>query len=381
MEQQFDFETIRPYKDSEIHDVLERLKNEESFVQLITYIFPQLPTKEIFETLSNIKSIKEFQTSIIYPFVMEMIKKSTQGVTISGIEKLDKNKGYLFISNHRDIVLDSAILNVLLVTNGFNTTEIAIGDNLLIFPWITDLVRLNRSFLVKRNLGMRQQLESSKELSAYMRQSVSKQNNSIWIAQKEGRSKDGNDKTAPALLKMIAMSSPDSSIVSAFSSLNIVPLSISYEYDPCDYLKAQEFLFKRDDPNYSKSAADDLKHMGTGLRGRKGRVHFALGDVITAEQLKKIESENPRATQIEAIAALMDEQIHNNYKLWPGNFVAADELNDKPVFESKYSVEEKEIYDEYIREHMSRLKENVDKDFIYNSLMEMYANPVRNFFK
>ena len=381
MEQQFDFETIRPYKDSEIHDVLERLKNEESFVQLITYIFPQLPTKEIFETLSNIKSIKEFQTSIIYPFVMEMIKKSTQGITISGIEKLDKNKGYLFISNHRDIVLDSAILNVLLVTNGFNTTEIAIGDNLLIFPWITDLVRLNRSFLVKRNLGMRQQLESSKELSAYMRQSVSKQNNSIWIAQKEGRSKDGNDKTAPALLKMIAMSSPDSSIVSAFSSLNIVPLSISYEYDPCDYLKAQEFLFKRDDPNYSKSAADDLKHMGTGLRGRKGRVHFALGDVITAEQLKKIESENPRATQIEAIAALMDEQIHNNYKLWPGNFVAADELNDKPVFESKYSVEEKEIYDEYIREHMSRLKENVDKDFIYNSLMEMYANPVRNFFK
>lgn len=381
MEQQLDFESIRPYNDSEIHEVLERLKNEESFVQLITYLFPQLPTKEIFETLSNMKSIKEFQTTIIYPFVMEMIKKSTQGVTISGLEKLDKNKGYLFISNHRDIVLDSAILNVMLVGNGFNTTEVAIGDNLLIFPWITDLVRLNRSFLVKRNLPMRQQLESSKELSAYMRQSLTKQNNSIWIAQKEGRSKDGNDKTAPALLKMIAMSSPDSSIVSAFSSLNIVPLSISYEYDPCDYLKAQEFLFKRDDPNYTKSAADDLKHMGTGLRGRKGRVHFALGDVITTEQLKKIESENPKGSQIEAIAALMDEQIHNNYKLWPGNFVAADELNDKPAFESKYTAEEKETYDEYIREHMSRLKEKTDKDFIYNSLMEMYANPVRNFFK
>ena len=381
METQYDFDTIRPYNDSEIHEVLERLKNEESFVQLITYLFPQLPTKEIFVTLSKIKTIKEFQTTIIYPFVMEMINKSTQGITISGIEKLDKNKGYLFISNHRDIVLDSAILNIMLVANGFNTTEIAIGDNLLIFPWITDLVRLNRSFLVERNLPLRQQLDSAKRLSAYIRQSISQVGNSIWLAQKEGRSKDGNDKTAPALLKMLGMSSHGSSLAESYAPLNIVPLSISYEYDPCDYLKAVEFQMKRDNPNFVKSQGDDLRHMGTGLRGRKGRVHFDLGDVISAEQLNAIEANTPKASQVDAVASLIDEHIHGNYKLWPGNFVAADELNEKPIYASKYTIEEKATYDEYIREHISRIKIDADKDFIFNILMEMYANPVRNFFK
>lgn len=379
MEQNFD--SIRPYNDSEIHEVFERLKNEETFVNLITYIFPQMPTKEILDTLLNIKTIKEFQTSIIYTFVMQIINSSTKGVEIRGLEKLDKNKGYLFLSNHRDIVLDSAILNVMLVQNGFSTTEVAIGDNLLIFPWITDLVRLNRSFIVERNLPMRQQLESSHRLSAYIRHSLSNLNNSIWMAQREGRSKDGNDKTATALLKMIGMSSKNGSLSDTFAPLNIVPVSISYEYDPCDYLKAVEFQMKRDNPNYVKSQQDDLRHMGTGLRGRKGRVSFVVGDVITAEKLNEIEATTPKAGHLEAIAAIIDEQIHSNYKLWPGNFVAADELATKPKYSEHYTAEEKAVYDEYIREHMERIKIEADKDFIYHSLMEMYANPVKNFFK
>lgn len=379
MEQNFD--SIRPYNDSEIHEVFERLKNEETFVNLITYIFPQMPTKEILDTLLNIKTIKEFQTSIIYTFVMQIINSSTKGVEIKGVEKLDKNKGYLFLSNHRDIVLDSAILNVMLVQNGFNTTEIAIGDNLLIFPWITDLVRLNRSFIVERNLPMRQQLESSHRLSAYIRHSLSNLNNSIWMAQREGRSKDGNDKTATALLKMIGMSCKSGSLSDTFAPLNIVPVSISYEYDPCDYLKAVEFQMKRDNPNYVKSQQDDLRHMGTGLRGRKGRVSFVVGDVITADKLNEIEATTPKANHLEAIAGIIDEQIHSNYKLWPGNFVAADELSNKPKYSAHYTAEEKAVYDEYIREHMDRIKIEADKDFIYHSLMEMYANPVKNFFK
>lgn len=379
MEQNFD--SIRPYNDSEIHEVFERLKNEETFVNLITYIFPQMPTKEILDTLLNIKTIKEFQTSIIYTFVMQIINSSTKGVEIRGLEKLDKNKGYLFLSNHRDIVLDSAILNVMLVQNGFNTTEIAIGDNLLIFPWITDLVRLNRSFIVERNLPMRQQLESSHRLSAYIRHSLTNLNNSIWMAQREGRSKDGNDKTATALLKMVGMSSKNGSLSDTFAPLNIVPVSISYEYDPCDYLKAVEFQMKRDNPNYAKSQQDDLRHMGTGLRGRKGRVSFVVGDVITADKLNEIEATTPKANHLEAIAAIIDEQIHSNYKLWPGNFVAADELATKPKYSEHYTAEEKAVYDEYIREHMERIKIEADKDFIYHTLMEMYANPVKNFFK
>ncbi|WP_430810411.1 MULTISPECIES: 1-acyl-sn-glycerol-3-phosphate acyltransferase [unclassified Carboxylicivirga] len=375
MVKELDFDSIRPYKDEEIHEVFERLINEADFLGLINFLYPNFSTENFLNKLLSIKSIQEFQTEIIYPYVKEVLRTTTKGITHSGLDKLDPNGHYLFISNHRDIVLDSAILNILMVENDFNTTEIAIGDNLLIYPWITDLVKLNKSFIVQRNLPVRQMMESTKRLSAYIRQTLTQRGQSIWIAQREGRSKDGDDRTQVSLLKMLNISG-DGDFIQNFSEINIVPLSISYEYDPCDYLKALEFQMKRDNPDYKKSEADDLKHMGAGLRGRKGRVHFGFGTPINSE-LQTLKDCN-KNDQLQGLAELIDKQIHKNYKFHPGNFIAADLISNDQRHKNKYSDEDKSTFLAYLDEHLSRI--DGDKGFLHNSLLEMYANPVKNFY-
>lgn len=375
MGQEINFDSIRPYNDDEIHEVFERLVSEVSFLELIKFLYPNFSTEQFLKKLLSIQSIREFQTEVIYPYVKEVLRTTTNGITHSGLDTLDPNGHYLFISNHRDIVLDSAILNILMVENGFNTTEIAIGDNLLIYPWITDLVKLNKSFIVQRNLPVRQMMESTKRLSSYIRQTLTSRNQSIWIAQREGRSKDGDDRTQVSLLKMINMSG-NGDFAKNFGEINIVPLSISYEYDPCDYLKALEFQLKRDNPEYKKTQADDLKHMGAGLRGRKGRVHFGFGTPIKSE-LKDLKS-LAKNDQLQGLAEVIDKQIHNNYKFYPGNFIADDLFTNHQRHVSKYSDEDKSTFLAYLDEHLSRI--NGDKEFLHNSLLEMYANPVKNFY-
>ena len=371
-----DFNEIRPYRDNEIHAVFEQLMQEESFIDLLKYLFPQIPSQDFTQKLLSLNSVKEFQIGVIYPYIKEIIKATTQGISSEGLDKLDPNKSYIFISNHRDIVLDSAFLNILLHDNGHDTCEIAIGDNLLIYPWITQLVKLNKSFLVRRNLPARQMLQSSILMSKYIRYNITERNQSVWIAQREGRSKDGDDRTQTSLLKMINMSGKKD-FATNFNEVQIVPLAISYEYDPCDYLKAHEFLLKKENPEYKKSQADDLKHMASGIKGRKGRVHFKAGTPIDTE-LNGINSLD-KNEQLNKLAEIIDDQIHNNYKLWPGNFIAADIINKNKQFAAKYTEEDVQIFNNYINEHISRL--DADKDFIYNSLMDMYANPVKNFFK
>ncbi len=377
MANRVDFESIRPFNDSEIHEVFERLKQEKPFLKLIDYMFPNLQTKDVLHKLLSIRSINQFQSEIILPFVLEMVNSTTKGVTQSGLNELDSSKHYLFISNHRDIVLDPALLNMLLVENGFETSEIAIGDNLLIFPWITDLVKLNKTFIVKRNLPGRQMLESSNILSRYIRHTIYERQQNIWIAQREGRSKDGDDKTQISLLKMLNMSGEEATDIN-FKQLNIVPVSISYEYDPCDYLKAHEFFLKRENPDFSKTQEDDLNHMRAGIRGHKGRIHFAFGNPIN-ESLHKIKDEPNKNEQFVLLAGLIDEQIHNNYKLWPGNFIAIDILENSTHFSNKYTAEERNTFTDYIEDHLSRI--GGDKQFLRNTLLEMYANPVKNFYK
>jgi hypothetical protein len=375
MGNELNFDSIRPYKDEEIHEVFERLINEINFLELIKFLYPNFSTEQFLNKLLSIQSIREFQTEVIYPYVKEVLRTTTKGITHSGLDKLDPNKHYLFISNHRDIVLDSAILNILMVENGFNTTEIAIGDNLLIYPWITDLVKLNKSFIVQRNLPVRQMMESTQRLSAYIRQSLTERNQSIWIAQREGRSKDGDDRTQVSLLKMLNMSG-NGNFVKNFEEINIVPLSISYEYDPCDYLKALEFQMKRDNPEYKKTQADDLKHMGAGLRGRKGRVHFGFGTPIKTE-LNDL-TDLTKNDQLQALAEAVDNQIHNNYKFFPGNFIADDLFTNHTRHINKYTDEDKSTFLAYLDEHISRI--DGDKEFLHSSLLEMYANPVKNFY-
>jgi hypothetical protein len=373
-----DFSSIRPYEDHEIHDVFERLKNERSFLDLIGFLFPNAATDVVMQRLLHVNTIDQFQEEIIYPFLSDLIKNTADDVSFSGLEKLDPNVSYLFVSNHRDIVLDSAILNFLLLKNGYGATEIAIGDNLLIYPWITDLVKLNRTFVVKRNIPVRQMMEASTQLSNYIRYTITQKNRSIWIAQREGRSKDGDDRTQVSLLKMFNISG-NGDFVSSVKELRIVPLSISYELDPCDYLKAHEFQLKRDNPQYSKTQADDLKHMGTGLRGRKGRVHYSFGTPIDSE-LTAIAAMGNRNDQLQALAECIDEQIHSNYKLWPGNFVACDTICGGNEFGDKFTDDEKQRFFDYVNEHTSRVKDG-DHAFIRNALFEMYANPVKNFYR
>lgn len=373
-----DFSSIRPYEDHEVHEVFDRLKNEKAFLDLIGFLFPNAPTEVVMGKLLGVNTIAQFQEEVIFPFLRDLIANTTDEVSFTGLEKLDPNTAYLFISNHRDIVLDSAILNFILLKNGYSATEIAIGDNLLIYPWITDLVKLNRTFIVKRNIPVRQMLDASTLLSKYIRHTITKKNRGIWIAQREGRSKDGDDRTQVSLLKMLNISG-DGDFAENVRQLKIVPLAISYELDPCDYLKAYQFQLKRDDPNYAKTQADDLKHMGTGLRGRKGRVHFAFGTPIDKE-LDGFASLGNRNDQLQALAESIDEQIHSNYKLWPGNFVACDSVYANGELADNYSDEEKKRFVDYITEHTSRVA-NGDHEFIFNSLLEMYANPVKNFYK
>lgn len=274
MEQTHDFEQIRPFTDDEVAPVIEQLCNEPYFVGILGYIFPGMAANDVLSRLKTIKTIDEFQEKFIIPFLSNLMKNTTEGVTADGVDKLSKKGGYLFVSNHRDIILDSALINIKLHEKGFETTEIGIGDNLLIYDWITDLVKLNKSFVVKRNLPVRQMMAASETLSAFIRHSIVKDKQNIWIAQREGRSKDGNDLTQSSVLKMFNLSGR-SDMVENFKELNIVPVSISYELDPCDYLKAYQSQLKRDDENYQKSQREDLVHMNTGLNGRKGRVHLS----------------------------------------------------------------------------------------------------------
>jgi 1-acyl-sn-glycerol-3-phosphate acyltransferase len=378
MTKKFDFDSIRPYNDSEIHEVFERLKQEKTFLKFVHFLFPKIPIEEIIKKLLDINSINQFQTEIMHAFVREIISTTSDGVTVTGIDKLSKNENYLFISNHRDIVLDPALLNILLVENGHETCEIAIGDNLLIFPWITDLVKLNKTFVVRRNLPGRQMLEASETLSNYIRFTITEKGQSIWIAQREGRSKDGDDRTQISLLKMLNISG-EKTIPENFDQLNVIPVSISYEYDPCDYLKAYEFQQKRDDPDYKKTQADDLRHMREGLRGKKGRIHFTFGKPLK-EELEQLKETNNKNEQFQKLAEIIDEQIHNSYKLWPGNFVAADIQSDSNKFAHKYSEEEKNTFLAYIEKHTNMIEEG-DKPFIRKMLIDMYANPVKNFYK
>lgn len=372
--EQLDFESIRPYEDHEIQAVFNRLKKETSFMNLLGFLYPEVPAEKFMDRLTTMSSIRQFQEEVVSAYIKKVLDDTSQGVTSTGLDQLDSKASYLFISNHRDIILDPAILNVLLVEHGFNTTEIAIGDNLLIFPWITDLVKLNRTFIVRRNLTARKILESSRNLSAYIRHALKVKEHSVWIAQREGRSKDGDDRTQVSLMKMFNISGQHA-LLDNFKELKIVPVSVSYEFDPCDYLKAEEFYLKHTNPDFTKSQDDDLKHMITGLKGRKGHIHISFGKPLI-DELNPIETLTIKNDQFAALAKIIDEHVHANYKLWPGNFVAWDLLNKSRKYAEHYSQEENETFTHYIDEHIKRTK--FDKDFIYQKLLEMYANPLIN---
>ncbi len=368
------FDDIRPYNNKEIHGAIKQLLKEPQFIKFTHFLYPGLNERVIRWKLKNIRSTMGIHKRVVTPTITDIIDKTTKGITCSGIENIKKHKNYLFLSNHRNIILDSLLLNHLLVQHRFKTVEIAIGDNLLVYPWIANLVKLNKSFIVKRSVPVKQTLTASKQLSAYIRKTITEKKSSIWIAQREGRTKDGDDKTQTSLLKMLNMSGSDNPYEN-FEFLNIVPLSISYEYDPCDALKITENIAKKNDPNHKKTPQDDLASMYQDISGYKGRIHFSIGKPMSnkLEVLNTIENKND---QIRTLTTLIDKEIHTNYKLWPANYIAYDLLNKTDEHKDKYSQEEKEGFLNYLKKQIDNIP--VEKRFNIDLLINMYAQPVFN---
>ncbi len=370
------YEDIRPYLDCEVNYYIHELLKDEEFLQVLTFIFKdEERVKTACRVLAEVQSVNELQVKFMHPLIREwIIGRSTSGVSYSGLENLDKAQSYLFISNHRDIILDAAILNYIIFNAGMNTTEIAIGNNLLIYDWILHTVKLNRAFVVKRNLPARELLTASKILSAYIRQTVTQDKMSVWIAQREGRTKDGDDQTQQSLLKMLNLSNSED-FVAGFRELKIVPLSISYEREPCGISKVEE-IYKKEREGFVKTQADDLKSMAFGLLKPKGHVHFAFGKPID-EELDDFVNPDNFSESIQLLAEHIDECIYRNYKLWPFNYLAADLLSGT----SKY---EKNV-DDCTRAKFSELLEDLvqtigtgEPECQKKLFMQMYANPLFN---
>lgn len=373
-----EFDTIRPWEPEDLPEVFDRLLSNEQFKQVLAYLYPQVPFEMIAQKLKACKTNMEFQLAFAYDFVHGLLKKAATGCEMD-CSALDNTRNYTFISNHRDIVLDSAILDVLLVDNHFKTTcEIAIGDNLLSLPWVKDLVRVNKAFIVERALSMRQMLMSSKRLSDYMHFAIKEKHENIWIAQREGRAKDSNDRTQDSVLKMLAMGG-EGDTIDRLMEINIAPIAISYEYDPCDFLKAQEFQLKRDIEGYKKTTQDDLRNMQTGLFGYKGKVHFQAAACIN-DVLEQLDRSLPKPELFSHISSVIDKRIHSNYRIYPGNYVAHDLLSGTCEFVSHYTQEEKLHFEKYIEQQLSKIDiPNKDVPFLREKLLLMYANPLTNY--
>ena len=369
-----DFDEIRPYHDEELPQIYEELIADPAFRQVAAAVMPGIPFEALAARMRGCRTKLEFQKAFCYPFLKDLIKRCTEGVEM---DNPDPQGVYTYISNHRDIVLDSGFLSMLLVEAGGDTPEIAIGDNLLIYPWIKKLVRINKSFIVQRALTMRQMLLSSARMSAYMHYAVREKRQSIWIAQREGRAKDSDDRTQDSILKMLVMGG-EGTILQRLREMNVHPLSISYEYDPCDYLKAQEFQQKRDDASFKKSKADDLKNMQTGIFGWKGHVHFQANGCINAE-LDALDGAMPKQELFARISALIDRRIHAGYRMFPNNYVAHDLLYDEQRFAEHYTDADRQRFLEYLDGQLQKVElPHKDEPFLREKLLLMYANPLTN---
>lgn len=370
------FEEIRPYrKKNEIKAAIQRIIDDKTFYGFAEQMFAGKTLEKKYKQLCEVKTTDDFQDKIIRPLIKKLIKQTSDGFTITGLDNLKKGKSYLFISNHRDIIMDSALLCYGLMKNGFGTTEIAIGSNLLIRPWITDLVKLNKSFIVKRgdDVGIKEQLTNSKELSAYIHDTITNRGESVWLAQREGRTKNGYDETQLSLLKMLNLAGEDS-VQEKFKELNIVPVSISYEYEPCDGLKTHELFMRSTPQGYVKTEQDDMVSMFIGLKQQKGRIHFSIGEPIGADVIDDFKSNLKDNELLEKLAAIIDKHIVTNYRLFPDNYIALDMLNGSKKYAEYYTKEEKELF----IKHMERKLESIGgtSQFHRELFLKIYANPV-----
>lgn len=367
------FNAIRPYYDAEVNKAILSAINHPMMKALMNFAYENVDDSVWKEQLKRTHSIRDFQINFAYKAVKKVLEKSSDGLSTSGFEKLEPNTAYLFISNHRDIILDTSLLNVCLHEHGLVMTASAIGDNLVKKDFLKTLSKLNRNFLVQRGLPPRELLESSKLMSEYIGQLLLRENRSVWIAQREGRTKDGNDATHSGVLKMLAMASGESSMLDYFKKLKIVPVSISYEYDPTDALKMPQLMAEANAEKYIKDKNEDFITLLSGIIGQKKRIHIHVGEILSNE-IDEIANEFDNTNkQVQALAQVLDDSILQSYKLWPTNYIAYDLLFKSDQFKAFYSENEKSLFER-------RLEMRIDESNpqMVEGFLAMYANPVVN---
>lgn len=374
-----EFHDIAPYDDSQYREKIASLVREPGFEHAVRYVFPDIDYSEFTANLLKVTNQDEFQQSVMGPFLEMLVKTTTAGLSCDGLSNIVDGRNYTFITNHRDIVLDASFLNLCFIRTKRPITQVAIGNNLLIYDWITDLVKLNRSFIVKRNNALTEALLAARQLSAYIHYVINDRHESVWIAQREGRAKDSNDVTQESLIKMIGLE-PDKDTKSNILGVNLLPVAISYEYDPNDYLKAREFLLKKRDADYKKSQRDDLFSMETGILKYKGRIHMRMGRCINQE-LADFKGTS-RLEVVREACRLIDREIHCGYKIFPCNYIAYDEAEHTTQFADCYSAADVEQFNEYINRQLDKVDvENVtsvEREYMRSMMLGMYANPLRN---
>ena len=367
------FDAIRPYYDAEVNEALQSTIKHPMLKAMMNFAFPEVDDEVWKNQLKKTHSIRDFQCNFIYTTIQKVLEKSSEGLSTSGFEKLDKNTAYLFISNHRDIILDTSLLNSALFDYGLVMTASAIGDNLVKKDFIKTISKLNRSFIVQRGLTPREMLQSSLLMSEYIEQLLLHENRSVWIAQREGRTKDGNDATNSGVLKMLSMASNSKNAMDYFKQIKIVPVSISYEYDPTDALKMPQLLAEANQEVYVKSENEDFQNILSGIMGQKKHIHIHIGDILNTE-LDTISAEfNNTNKQIQALTEVIDAIILKNYQLWPTNYIAYDILNNTNQFQEKYNEHEKLLFERRLEFKIDSKNPQMVENFL-----AMYANPVVN---
>ena len=367
------FDSIRPFYDAEVNAAICASLNHPMLKAIMNFTFPDIADDVWKDQLRKTHSIRDFQCNFIYQAIQKVLQKSSDGLTTSGFEKLEKNTSYLFISNHRDIILDTSLLNSCLFEYGLVMTASAIGDNLVKRDFMNTLAKLNRNFLVQRGLSPRELLQSSKLMSEYIGQLLLRENRSVWIAQREGRTKDGNDATHSGVLKMLGMGSDEKNLMHYFKKLKVVPVSISYEYDPTDALKMPQLMAEAKDEIYIKEKNEDFVNLLSGIIGQKKRIHIHVGNILNTE-LDLIDANFDNTNkQIQAVTQVIDDSILQSYRLWPTNYIAHDLLYNTSIHQDKYTENEKLLF-----ERRLEMKIDISNKMMLESFLNMYANPVVN---
>lgn len=364
----------RPYYDNEVPEAINRIASDTLFESIVKFVFPNEDFGEFVERFRKLDSVDDFQQKVMNTAIDNIVKRTTNALSYKGIEVIEPQKSYTYISNHRDIVLDSAIFQYILFANGFKTTEITFGSNLMRPQIVVDIGKINKMFKIVRGGGVKETFTNSLNVSSYMRYAIRQKGESIWIAQRNGRTKDGDDKTQVGVLKMFAMSSTEP-FVENMAEMNIAPISVSYEYEPCDFLKTREIYLTSLNGSYRKTENEDLNSIITGITQYKGKVNYTICPPISHQELSECDA-SPTKDKFYHLVDIIDNRILKGYKLFNTNYIAYDILECSSRFTHKYSDKQREDFTSYMNNGLQTIEGDTDR--LKTIFLNIYANPIKN---